>query len=307
MRWLSARLGPHAALIPTLAVGAPIAAVLTYFSAEIYEAVTESDGVAAWDHPLLDAAMSVRSPWLDAAVTGYTDIAGTIGIPILALTIMLVWALMRRSWTRVILIATAAAGSLLMTVAGKQLVGRARPPLVDAVPPHEYSPSFTSGHTLNAIVIAGIVAYLLILRRDTVRGRVLTVLVAGIFALTAGLSRIFLGHHWFTDVLAAWRLGAVTGPGDHCPPAVFDRHATYGDCGEHEAGPVMQQRQCAVSVGPSIPASASRQHPLCLPRVRITVRPMVSERNHRRQINSDTGSGERREVQNGAQESSSRR
>ncbi|MGO4385127.1 phosphatase PAP2 family protein [Specibacter sp. RAF43] len=207
--WLSARLGPHAALILTLAVGAAIAAALTFISAEVYESVADADGVAALDHPLLETAMRLRSPWLDAAVTVYTDVAGTVWMPIIAATIMLVLALKRRSWTPVILIVTAAVGSLLMTIAGKRLFGRARPPLTDAVPPYEYSPSFPSGHTLNAIVIAGIVAYLLILRRRTVRGRVLTALVAGLFAFTVGLSRIFLGHHWFTDVLGAWTLGAV--------------------------------------------------------------------------------------------------
>jgi undecaprenyl-diphosphatase len=30
-----------------------------------------------------------------------------------------------------------------------------------------------------------------------------------VFAITIGLSRVFLGHHWFTDVVAAWLLGAA--------------------------------------------------------------------------------------------------
>jgi membrane-associated phospholipid phosphatase len=58
-------------------------------------------------------------------------------------------------------------------------------------------------------VVAGVVAYLLILRRKTMHGRVITITVAAFFALTIGLSRVFLGHHWFTDVLAAWALGAA--------------------------------------------------------------------------------------------------
>jgi undecaprenyl-diphosphatase len=130
-------------------------------------------------------------------------------MPIVAGIIMLVLALRRRSWTPVILIAAAAAGSLLMTVAGKQLIGRARPPLADAVPPYEHSASFPSGHALNAVVIAGVVAYLLVLRQHSPGARMLTIAVAALFALTIGLSRVFLGHHWFTDVLAAWTLGAA--------------------------------------------------------------------------------------------------
>lgn len=206
---LSDRFGPHGALILILVAGAVLASLLAFTAGSVYEAVTEADGVAALDHPVLEAAKTLRSPVLDAAATGYTDLGGGIGMPILAVIATAVLVLRRRSWTPVILIVTAAAGSLLMTVAGKQLIGRARPPLSDAVPPYEYSPSFPSGHSLNSFVIAGIVAYLIILRSRSRRVRVWTVTAAGLFALTIGLSRVFLGHHWLTDVLAAWALGAA--------------------------------------------------------------------------------------------------
>ena len=60
---------------------------------------------------------------------------------------------------------------------------------------------------LLGIVIAGIVAYLLVLRQHRKRTRALTVILAVLFAVTMGLSRVFLGHHWLTDVLVAWTLG----------------------------------------------------------------------------------------------------
>ena len=201
-------LGPHQALVLILAVGAGIAATMTWLASETYEAVTEVDGVARLDHPLLHAMLGARSPWMDTAATAYTDLGGVIGMPILAVTVMVVLAWRRRSWTPVILITAAGVGSLLMTIAGKDLIGRTRPPLAEAVPPYEYSPSFPSGHSLNALVIAGIVAYLLMLRQHSRRTRILVLVVAGVFAFTIGLSRVFLGHHWFTDVLAAWLLGA---------------------------------------------------------------------------------------------------
>ncbi|QWT22712.1 phosphatase PAP2 family protein [Subtercola sp. PAMC28395] len=208
-RRLSARLGPHGALILTLVFGMAIVVLLSAAAAQVYDAVTDSDGVAGLDKPLLNVMMSARSPWFDFIVTAYTDIAGPIGMPIIAVGAIVILALRRRSWTPVILIAAAGTGSLLMTIAGKDLIGRDRPPLADAVPPYEYSPSFPSGHTLNAVVIAGIIAYLLVLRQKTPRARVITIAVAALFALTIGLSRVYLGHHWFTDVLAGWMLGAA--------------------------------------------------------------------------------------------------
>ena len=205
--WLVQRTSPHAALLITLAAGLVPAVLLTLGSAEVYESVTESEGVARLDQPLLDAALALRSPDLDTAVTAFTNLGGSIGMPILAAAAVAAMAVKWRSWTPVLLVAAAAAGSLLMTVAGKELIGRARPPLTEAVPPFEHSASFPSGHSLNAVVISGVVAYLLVLHLKSRGAKVLTVLAAAGFAAAMGLSRVYLGHHWFTDVLVAWTLG----------------------------------------------------------------------------------------------------
>lgn len=200
-------LGPYAALVITLVVGLLISIALVVTFGEVYESVTEADGVAGLDHPVLEGAKSFRSPALDMATTAYTNVGGTVGMPLIAVAIMIFLATKRKSWTPVILMLAAGLGSLLLTVLGKPLFGRSRPDLSDAIPPYEHSPSFPSGHSLNSIVIAGIVAYLVILRLESQRARILTIAIASVFALTMGLSRVYLGHHWLTDVLAAWALG----------------------------------------------------------------------------------------------------
>lgn len=105
--------------------------------------------------------------------------------------------------------AVAAAGSVAMTEAGKDLAGRARPPQGLAVPPYETSPSFPSGHTLNSTVIAIVLAYLVLLHVNSRIGRVVTVSALVLYALAMGLSRVFLGHHWFTDVVAGFVAGTA--------------------------------------------------------------------------------------------------
>ena len=199
----------HMTLLLVLAVGLVPALALTLVSAEVYEAVTEADGVAGLDRPALELALQLRSPGADAAVTGFTNLAGSIGLPIIAGLVVLVMCLRWRSWTPLILTAAAAAGSLLMTVSGKALIGRTRPDLADAVPPYESSASFPSGHTLNSLVIAGVLAYLVILHVRTRRAKTAAVAAAAAFTLAVGLSRVYLGHHWLTDVLVAWTLGAA--------------------------------------------------------------------------------------------------
>ncbi|WP_367277706.1 hypothetical protein [uncultured Arthrobacter sp.] len=95
VRWI----GPHAALLLIVGIGGGIAAALTAASAEVYEAVVESDGVAALDRPVLELAVSLRQDWFSAFMTGYTTIGGPIGMPVLALGIMVLLAVRRRSWT----------------------------------------------------------------------------------------------------------------------------------------------------------------------------------------------------------------
>lgn len=202
-RWSLANL----ALVVTTGVGAVVVLAATSLAGEVYEGVVERDGVAAFDQPVLDAAVASRTPSTEVWVTRFTDLGGTIGMPVIALVLVVVLGLTRRSWLPAVLMGTAAAGSVAFTVLGKDLVGRARPPLALAVPPYEGSPSFPSGHTLNATVILGISAYLLMLGLRHVRVRALVGAVAIVLVLAMGLSRVWLGHHWLTDVIAGWLVG----------------------------------------------------------------------------------------------------
>ena len=71
-------------LVVTALVGGAAAVALTAVAAEVYDAVTEADGIAGLDQPVLDQAIAWRSPGLDHAITLYTDVGGPIGMPIVA-------------------------------------------------------------------------------------------------------------------------------------------------------------------------------------------------------------------------------
>jgi len=204
---LGHRLAPHQVLLLTLGLGLLLTAALAALSDGIYDSVVEDDGVAALDHPTLALAMRLRTPALDGWVTGFTHVGGPVGMPILAATTALALSLAWRRLTPAVLVVATMLGSLALTVAGKAAVTRARPPHADAVPPYEFGFSFPSGHSLNAVAFAGIVAYLLLRRLRRAWARTLTVVLATAFATAMGLSRVFLGHHWLTDVLVGWALG----------------------------------------------------------------------------------------------------
>jgi membrane-associated phospholipid phosphatase len=198
---------PYAALWITLLAGGFVVVVLALLGAEVYDNVVDDAGLANLDKPTLAWVEQLRSPALDAAVTVFTNIGGGIGMPILGsiLTAWLIWA--GRTWRPLILVGGAAAVSVTATAFGKKLIGRSRPDHADAVPPYENSPSFPSGHTLNTTVVIGVVVYLACLQVQRTTTRVALIAGGVIFVVAMGLSRVFLGHHWMTDVIFGWLLG----------------------------------------------------------------------------------------------------
>jgi membrane-associated phospholipid phosphatase len=197
----------HTVLVGSAAIGAALVTVLTAASAQIYDNVKDADGLSGLDNPVLHLAIGLRTPRNVALVHFFTNLGGVLELSIITAVVVLVMMWRWRSWTPLILIGVAVAGALLMTLVGKGLVGRARPPLAEAVPPYETSPSFPSGHALNSTVIAGLVAYLLLLHLTSALARVLSIVCAVAWFVSIGLSRVFLGYHWLTDVMAGWTLG----------------------------------------------------------------------------------------------------
>jgi undecaprenyl-diphosphatase len=197
---------PHGVGLITLVVGLVLCGLFTLGAAQVYDEVTDEDGLASLDQPVLQAAVRSRTAAVTRVVQAYTDLGGPVGMPLLATAVLAVLAWRGRSWEPLVLGAATGAGSLAMTVLGKAAVGRSRPPLVDAVPPFETSFSFPSGHSLNAMALSGIVAYVLVRRQARAWVRALTVTLAAAFAVTMGLTRVYLGHHWLTDVVVAWAL-----------------------------------------------------------------------------------------------------
>jgi membrane-associated phospholipid phosphatase len=194
-------------LMVTATVGAGIALLLARAAEEIYDSIKAADGLSSLDEPVLELAISLRTPHNVAVAQFITDLGGTIGLTVITVVIVIAMTLRWRSRTPLLLLAIGTAGSLLMTVIGKELVGRARPPVAAAVPPYETSPAFPSGHALNNTVVACLIAYLLLLHLTSLLWRIVSMALAVVWFVTVGLTRVLLGHHWLTDVMAGWLLG----------------------------------------------------------------------------------------------------
>lgn len=208
-RTFAQRVGARRALVTTLAVGGGIAVAATAGAAYIYDGVTGRDGIESLDGPALARAKRLRSPVTDRAAAAIAHAFGPVSMPVLTIASAVAFAARERRASPVTLLVAAGAGSLAMTMLGKDLIKRNRPRRRDAIPPYEKSPSFPSGHTLNATTIVGVLAYLLALRQERTAPQVALIGAAAGTAATVGLSRVLLGAHWFTDVAVGW----VTGGG----------------------------------------------------------------------------------------------
>lgn len=204
---MTRHLSAHGVLVVIATVGVVLVSGLSLLGAAVYDAVSERDGISVLDRPVLNQALALRSVGLDRVLTGFTHLGGPTGMTMIAaaLTGVMVWRW--RTRTPLVLMLLAVSGSLLLTIVGKNVVRRVRPPLVDAVPPYETSTSFPSGHALNSTVIAGLIAYLVLRRLESQLARAVVVVLAAAWAVSIGLSRVFLGHHWLTDVMFGWLVG----------------------------------------------------------------------------------------------------
>ena len=134
-------------------------------------------------------------------------IAGQRGPSSIVVGIWLAWRCWRqRSW-RPLLVMGVALVLLNMSVGAVKIgMGRLGPHYAHVVGSNELflgGGIFPSGHTANAVVTWGIVAYV------ATRWRRLGGLLAGFMGITVGLTTLYLGTHWVSDVLAGWAAGAL--------------------------------------------------------------------------------------------------
>ncbi len=95
----------------------------------------------------------------------------------------------------------------VLNVELKDYVMRSRPPYHEAA--HAFGYSFPSGHSMGAFIAYGMLAYLLTLTIPQRRIQIAVVTLLGSIVLLVGFSRMYLGAHWFSDVIGGFAAGAV--------------------------------------------------------------------------------------------------
>lgn len=168
----------------------------------------ESPTVAAFDATISAAIQSMRTPPLTAIMLGITSLGSTIAVA--GATVILVFLLLREARTRdVVFAVVAVAGGSLLSPIFKGYFDRVRPLAEDALIALPSSFSFPSGHAMGSMCLAWVLGWLACgmgwrtARKATVIGAL------AIYPVLVGISRVYLGVHWPSDVLASWLLGVA--------------------------------------------------------------------------------------------------
>lgn len=170
------------------------------------------------DQSVLDWMLDVRTPWLTDVVTVITNLGGTVASWVIAaaITIALV---VRRHRAEAVMVAGAMFTGLFVMSGLKLVFRRDRPPFPERLV-DEATHSFPSGHAMMSAILVCVVAAVIV-RLAAPQARSLRSApkkwwcAPWVFALLAfwtlliGLSRVYLGAHWLTDVLAGWLFGAA--------------------------------------------------------------------------------------------------
>ena len=157
-----------------------------------------------FDEAVLQFIHQHVSPVLTALFSAVT-LTGSFGFLVAAATAASIALLLARRRFEATLVATSTAVSGLFVYLIKNAVGRARPSLWETQ--DYWGSSFPSGHTLGTAAFATAVCIAAI--RIWPKWRSAIAFVATVWVLLVGLSRLVLGVHWPTDVLAAACLGTL--------------------------------------------------------------------------------------------------
>ncbi len=163
--------------------------------------------IVEWlDSGAADVVAPLHRPWLDAAMIAATNLGrGAVTVSVAALFVVVL--LLLRRCKPALCIAAAVAAGFLLADGVKDLVRRPRPDVPWRLVPLPTSYSFPSSHATNSMAAyasLGLIAGRRLRRRWL---RVLALILGLALPLLVGFTRVYLGVHFFTDVLAGWGVG----------------------------------------------------------------------------------------------------
>ena len=205
--FVRARLSAHSYLGLQLLVGAVVLTGFAWLFGGIAEDVVTGDSITVLDVQLAQWFHTHASPALTRVMQVLSDLNGVLAIAVLtALAAALLAS--RRSWTWLLVLVLVVPGGMLVNSLMKLAFHRARPsfdhPLVVL-----NTFSFPSGHVAGATLFYGFLVAFFVAHSGDWHRKVMALLAALAMIALVALSRMYLGAHYLSDVLAAFAEGSA--------------------------------------------------------------------------------------------------
>jgi undecaprenyl-diphosphatase len=199
--FLQARLSPQGYLGLHLTIGALVLIASAWLFGGITEDIMHGDPLAVIDLRVSDWLHARMAPPLTTAMMLITLLGSPLFVSSATVLIALL-SLRRRHHYEFVTLVMAVFGGMLLNVLLKMAFHRHRPSFNDSVT-YLTGYSFPSGHAMAATVFYGVLATFAVRKLKDWSWRVLAVVLAALMVLLIGLSRVYLGAHYLSDVLAA--------------------------------------------------------------------------------------------------------
>jgi membrane-associated phospholipid phosphatase len=183
-----------------------IGIALLYF---IDMSIRTNTGLADLDKPSLEWLTAWRTPPLTTFMQGITALMSPPVVVAVTILGACIWTWYKKEYWRPLLLISAVSGSFVISTTLKLLTTRTRPPSIDMILPLETGYSFPSNHTFGVAVCVLVLGYLLYSRNRSVYLLLSWVIIGTMSITLVSLSRMYLGYHWFTDVIASVALAIV--------------------------------------------------------------------------------------------------
>ncbi|WP_417436384.1 phosphatase PAP2 family protein [Hoeflea sp.] len=154
-----------------------------------------------------DPSRSIGPEWLQETALEVTAVGG---YPLIMLTLAAVsgFFIVTKRYGAALYVVLSVGSGALLSYTLKKFYARPRPDLVDHLDT-VHTASFPSGHAMVTTVAYLTLAAIVISYLETRRARAYVITVAVLVAVMVGVSRVYLGVHWPSDVAAGWALGAA--------------------------------------------------------------------------------------------------
>ncbi|WP_251551814.1 phosphatase PAP2 family protein [Neobacillus muris] len=160
-----------------------------------------------FDRQMISFIQGFETPWLTSLMKFFSFIGSVPVVILLCLLCMYILYKLLHHYSELLLFISVAIGSAVLNLMLKLIFHRARPDLHQLVEISGYS--FPSGHAMNAFTVYGIFAFLMWRHLYTKWGRIWLIIASTWMILLIGLSRIYLGVHYPTDIIGGYLASGV--------------------------------------------------------------------------------------------------